>query len=210
MKRLIPFMAAALLVAGCIDMEPFLYRCMTMGYAKSDGSLRADDGNTYYFEGIDVTWKAGDRLLAVMDVTEAIRDSVYKAKNVSVAYPLYKKPIYIAQGQEVPDTLGHDEIIMNNGWYSGGCLNMLSQIKTVPETGPHIVNLLIEPGTDTLFFTLKHRSDAEVAKDIALSPYSFYASFPISEFLPEKDSIAVKIQWFWDGEDGSVVTKMKR
>lgn len=213
MKRIIPIAAAAALLCACLDTEPFLYRCMTMGYVNPNGSFKADDGNTYIFEGIEPTWKSGERLIAVMDVTEAIRDSVYRAKNVSIAYPLYKKPVYVPAGQAVPDTLGTDEITMNNGWYSGGCLNMTNQIKIVPDTGPSIVNLLIETRegvTDTLYITLKHRSDADIPEFAALSPYTFYSSFPIAQYLPEKDSVVLNISWFWDGKQAGTSAKVKR
>ena len=201
------------MLTGCLDLDPFLYRCMMMGYANPNGSFKADDGNTYIFEGIDPTWNAGDRLIAVMDVTEQIRDSVYKAKNVSVGYPIYKKPVYIADGQAVPDTLGQDEIIMSNGWYAGGCLNMANQIKVIPDTGTHIINLLVEARPDiqdTLFITLKHRADGNLPDAYATSSYSFYSSFPIAEYLPEKDSVVLKLSWFWDGKEGGTVAKVKR
>lgn len=213
MRRIILIITAAAMLTACLDADPFLYRCMTMGYVNPNGSFKADDGNTYIFEGIEPTWKAGERLIAIMDVTEAIRDSVYRAKNVSIAYPLYKKPVYIAPGQAVPDTLGLDEITMTNGWYSGGCLNMYNQIKILPDTGPHIVNLLVESRQevpDTLYLTLKHRSDADIPEFSALSPYSFYSSFPIAEYLPEKDSVVLKLSWFWDGKQAGTTAKVKR
>ncbi len=215
MKRLFTIAAALLLLAACTDFEPFLYQCAVMGYTRTANTIKGDDGCIYSFDFdmIENSWDTGTRVFVLMDVTEAVSDSVFKATNASFIYPLYKDPIVLEAG-EIPDTLGTDGILMSDGWYSGGCLNMANRINVVEGVGYHRINLLVdkrEEDSDTLRMQLFHRwVDAVESVTASASGYSFYSSFPIRQYLPEKDSVVLKISWTWDGEASSLEAKVKR
>ena len=214
MKRIIAILISFAAVTACIDLDPFLYRCITMGFVKADGSLRADDGRIYTFGDYSPEWKAGERVVAIMDVKSAVNDSVFNAQNMSYSYPLFKKPVVADPGSTEPDTLGVDDIRMIEGWYAGGYLNMSAQIKMVEGKGPEIVNLMIDntksASLDTLNLVLRHRSDYEPQTGEVRTNYSFYASFPLREYIAAKDSVVLKVSWKWEGEAGSVEAKVEK
>lgn len=214
MKRILAIFVTLAALTACLDIDPFLYRCLTMGFVKDDGSFRADDGRIYTFTDFMPEWKSGDRVVVIMDVTSAVNDSVYKATNVSYVYPLFKKPVVVNAGSSEPDTLGVDDIRMIDGWYAGGYLNMSAQIKMVDGKGPEIVNLMVDnstaPSVDTLRLVLRHRSDHELQPGEVRSDYSFYASFPIREYIAAKDSVVLKISWKWEGQAGSTAAKVEK
>lgn len=212
MKKILITLAAALVLASCLDVNPILYRCMIMGYVKPDGTVKGDDGRIYTFSSLEADWRAGDRVLLLMDVSEQVNDSVYKASSVTYSYPLYKKPV-VVENAPVPDSLGTDPIQLINAWYAGGCLNVSAGIQLVPENGTHAINLLIDrtgDPSDTVSLALRHRSDYEPQSSDILSDYSFYASFPLRSYLPEKDSVILKISWVWDDKPYSTAAKVER
>ena len=213
MKRFFAILAAAVALTACLDSDPFLYRYFSMGYVKDDGNLKADDGRTYIFAD-KPEWNAGERVIAALDATSAVNDSVYNAKMISFAYPLYKQPIVFDSVSTEPDTLGLDEIRIVDAWYSGGCINMSAQIKILEGAGSNIVNMVVDkrgvPSADTLKLVLRHRCNYEVQSTDYLTAYSFYASFPIREHIAAKDSVVLKLSWFWDGKAGSTEGKVEK
>lgn len=213
MKRILSILLAAAALSACLDVEPFLYRCLTMGFVKADGTFRADDGRIYTFGDFMPDWNPGDRVLVVMDVKEAVNDSVYKASNMSYSYPLHKKPVVVTAGNAEPDTLGLEEICPSDLWYSGGYLNLSARIKIIEEAGRDFVNLMVDKrkeSSDTLSVILKHRSDYDTGGGAYFIEYPFYATFPIREYMPAKDSVVLKVSWFWNGKSDSVTAKVEK
>lgn len=213
MKRILAILAAVIAVSACLDVDPILFRTLTMGFVKNDGSLRADDGHIYTFGDRTPEWSAGERVVALLDAQKALNDSVYQAGNLSFTYPLYKKPVVVTSSTE-PDTLGTNEIRLTDAWYAGGCLNMSAQIKMIEGAGKEIVNLMIdkrgEASPDTLRLALRHRSDYESYVGDPSTVYAFYASFPLREYMPAKDSVVIKISWLWDGKTAGTQAKVEK
>ena len=187
------------MLAACSDLPaPFLYRIITMGEAIDDASMVDDEGVTYTFTD-NPAWKAGTRVLAMIDVQSKTDDTHCKATLVSYVTPLHKKPVVIT-GPEIPDTLGTDDIAFINGWYSGGHLNMQNRIKMVEGSGMHAINLMADKRrdtADTLYLTLKHRSDYTPGENEFLSDHDFYTTFPIDDLLSKEDSTVLCISWHW-------------
>lgn len=215
MKRLLTFLLALATLASCMDREPFLYRVVTFGFTRSDGSLIADDGIRYIFpstvKGDD--WGDGRRVVAVIDVSEAVSENTYKARLQQYTTPLFKDPVVLTD-PEVPDTLGTEDIAVGDVWYAGGCLNMMNVIKLVEGegNGNHVINLMADmrnPVEDTIKFEVHHRSELDSSPTDFTYDYSFYSSFPVSSLMPGRDSVVVKVSWTWDGAPASVSGKVK-
>ena len=200
MKRILAIAAVCCALVSCSKYTPFLYRIVTMGFTRSDATLLADDGRVYSFtEGAKPEWGEGTRVMAIMDVRSELTDSTRLASMVSWTAPLYKQPVVVTK-DPLPDTLGTDGIAMLDGWYAGGCLNMLNRISVVKGTGTHVVNLLADrrrDSSDTLYLELRHRSDYTPAENEVESNYDFYSSFPIKELVRELDSAVLALSWRW-------------
>ncbi|MBO4476205.1 MAG: hypothetical protein J5737_05760 [Bacteroidales bacterium] len=214
MKRLFAFILALTAFSACIDQDPFLYRIVTFGFPQEDGSLLADDGIRYILNSTatDFDWARLPRVIAVLDVTEAVSDSTYKARLQQYTTPVYKEPVVVSEG-ELPDTLGTDDILVSDVWYSGGCLNMMNVIELQQnDTGGHMISLVAdcrEESPDTLKFEIHHKSNQAYTPADMLSDYSFYSSFPVKSLMPKRDSVIIKVSWTWNGEPASASGKIK-
>ncbi|MBR4826440.1 MAG: hypothetical protein IKZ91_00970 [Bacteroidales bacterium] len=212
MKRILPLVLLLLASAACLDDEPFLYRIILMGTPKANGTLLGDDGNTYSFpDATEFSWTKAPRLVTTLDVREKTGENEYSATMLEWKLPLYKNPVELTSG-EVPDSLGIDEISVADIWYAGGCLNMLNVIKVVLGSGEHRVDLMLdsrEPYNDTLHFEIKHNYKDRDLYGAGNTDYVFYSSFPITQYMPQKDSTVLEVKWRWDGQDGVKCGKVK-
>ncbi|MBR4810021.1 MAG: hypothetical protein IK031_07055 [Bacteroidales bacterium] len=211
MKRTIRLLLlAAALLTACNNPDPFQYRVFTMGFPNPDGSLFGDDGNTYFFEE-KTDWNGAERVVAIFDVLKSVADSTYQARLQSYLVPLYKKPV-VYKG-ELPDSLGAFPIRISDAWYGGRCINMYNVISVREDgAGLHRINLAFDEEAsvaDTLYFTLTHNFAEGAEETLALVDYGFYTSFNLDGLLPERDSIAIKIDWSWDGNSSSSAGKVK-
>ena len=199
--RKFALMLALVLASACNSTDPFQYRVFTMGFPRTDGSLRGDDGYTYVFNDLP-EWNGAKRVVAVLDVVKALGDSTLQANLQSFAVPLYKKPV-VVEG-EMPDSLGNEAIRLVDVWYAGGCLNMSNSIYVRADgTDKHGIDLAFDQAgssKDTVKFVLKHRYLSGKEEGAVLTEYGFYSSFPISDLMPKADSTVIKVSWEWDGE----------
>ena len=211
--RALIFALAAVMACSCNfnNSDPILYRASMMGFLQEDGSLKGDDGRTYVFTNLEsgVSWKGAERLMAIFDVTaELVAGERYSARILAYDFPLYK-PISFAETPEAADALGNDPIYYEDGWYSGGCLNMINTFLHGNPDITHTVSLLVESlptSSDTLAVSLKH----DAKGDSGESAFTFYSSFPISEYLPEGKSTVLTIKWLWDDEVHTVSKTIKK
>lgn len=215
MKRLFLFLLAVAAFVSCLDQDPFLYRLVTFGYTGSDGSLVADDGMKYVFPaGVpDEGWGDSRRVVAVIDVVEAVSDSIFNARLQQYVVPVFKDPVVLTD-PEVPDSLGTGDVAVTSVWYSGGCLNMSNAIRIADgeKAGSHVINLMADlrnPVQDTIKFELHHRSELDGSPIEPASSYTFYSSFPVSSLMPKRDSVVLKVSWIWEGQPASVSGKVK-
>ena len=208
--KLILIAATAALVCSCQpDNEPFLFRSALMGYLQEDGALKGDDGRTYYFSNLvsGKDWGDVKRLMVLIDVTQKIDgENTYSANLLNYEVPLYKEPL-VGNDQSLIDSLGTDPLYVNDAWLSGGCINMLNTLLFADHEKKHTVDLLLKEyplSSDTLKFALMHNAGDDVvdeyAEDLSDNTYSFYTSFPIEKYLPEKGGIVLSLEWRWKGE----------
>ena len=209
MKRL-PVLFVLLLALGACKpyADVFLYRVVTMGFAGPGDTLNADDGKTYTFpEGTG--WEEGKRILAIFNVTRETGEKTAEAILVDSTAPLYKEPRDISV-KPLPDSIGtKSDILLRDGWYSGGCLNLRSRFKSVEGKGHHYVNLLTSgvPG-DTLYLELTHHTPYQAAEDEVPVNHDFYASFPMEGLLAGRDTAYVTLSWTWEGETSTRTEKI--
>ena len=210
-KAIIIALAAALACSCNNDSEPFLYRASMMGFLMEDGSFQGDDGHTYIFSNVEsgYSWQDAERLMAVFDVSSELPGTnSYSARLLAYDFPLYK-PAFVGETPEVVDSLGTDPILYEDGWYSGGCLNMINTFTHGASDVRHTVSLLVKEfptSSDTLKVRLMHNASEDYG-DLA---FTFYTSFPISEYLPDTGSRVLEIEWLWDEELHTVCKTVKK
>lgn len=210
MKRLLYVILCLAVLAGCDKAEPILYRGTMFGTMQSAGVMLGDDGGTYHFRNfsdMSSSFPSSGRIVAMFEVYSKLEDKEreYEAKVLQYAVPLCKEPVTCATEEE-DAALGDDPVEMTNGSCSAGYLNLLCTALTREvSTVPHYINLQIVPGEnpDTLHTVLRHNAGDDKVTDENVeffSDHSFYASFPISSYLPEEGTIVLEIKWFWDDE----------
>lgn len=210
-RALLLALAAALACSCNFDSEPILYRASMMGFLQEDGSFKGDDGRTYVFSNLESghSWQDAERIMTIFDVTAELSvNERYAARLLAYDFPLYK-PASFAQTPEEEEALGNDPILYKDGWYSGGCLNMINTFLHGNPDTPHTVSLLVKQlpeSSDTLRVRLMHNA----AGDSGESEFTFYSSFPISEYLPEDKSTVLTVEWLWDEEIHSVSKTIKK
>lgn len=209
------------LVCSCDkDTEPILYRAAMMGFIQEDGSFLGDDGCIYEFSNIqkDYDWGETKRLMTVFNATAELETGKrYSAYLLGCDFPLYK-PAVVGETPEVVDSLGTDPILYSDGWYSGGCLNMINSFYYGHNGVTHLVSLLIKEfptSSDTLKLRLMHNAGEDKAiayidTEDSENMFNFYSSFPISEYLPESGSKVLQIEWLWNDEVHTVCKVVKR
>ena len=209
-KIMILMLATALACSCDNDAEPILYRASMMGFLQEDGSFNGDDGRTYVFSNVDQShsWQNAERIITVIDVTKELSENRYSAKLIAYDFPLYKKA-FVGETPQVVDSLGTDPILYEDGWYSGGCLNMINTFTHGSMDVQHSVSLLVKEfptASDTLKVRIMHNA-AEDQGDVA---FTFYSSFPISEYLPDDGQTVLEIEWLWDEELHKVYKTIKK
>lgn len=220
MKRFIIIIAAVMLAAVCCkESNGMLYRTLVPGFMQDNGSMLADDGNTYLFNNptMPEAFLKAKRVVALMDVIDAVdgQEKTFNAMMLEYALPVYKDPAECSTTEEI-EALGKDPVNVTNIWYSGGCLNLQNVIMIGPDPEvKHTISLAMSPVTaesDTLHFTLCHdaAADATLGDLDGLTRYSFYSSFPIKDLLPETGSRVVELKWFWDEEWNSKYNTISR
>lgn len=200
------------------DTDTILYRSAQMGFVQTDGSFKGDDGKTYVFSNIssDTKWEETRRLMALFDVTGNIDGNNYSAKLIDYHVPIYKKP-FAGATPELIDSLGTAPLKINDVWYSGGCLNMLNTLIFTNPESKHSVDLLIRefPMTsDTLKLIMMHNAGDdmvdEYAEEMSGNTYTFYTSFPLSEYLSEEKETVISLEWRWKGETNTITSPIKK
>ncbi len=212
MKRLFTLFIVLVSTLSCIKDDPFLYRVFTFGFPQADGSLLADDGIKYIFPNSAPDWQGSPRVYAVLDVTAEKDGNIREADFLTYSVPLFKEPDLVSTQKEL-DSLGTLPVKVNDAWYSGGCLNMLNTIKVLPGGGEvHFISLALDPTqeiSDTLRLTLHHSCETDFPDTDILEEKNFYSSFPLGKYMPERDSIVLKLNWVWESETHSTTGKVE-
>ncbi len=214
MRRLL-LLTALLTLGACAKYEgPIWSGAMELGTLRGD-VFQADAGWTGRITESPVEGPREDldRVLLHFDLLRSTGEGRYDIRLTGWSKPLTKPGLRRSTAD--PDAIGSDPIMLVNGWFSGGYINMEVCITAMPKSKTtHFLNLVLEdvdaPG-DTLRFRLHHNGYGEVfvptdPKGTGLENYAFgnaYFCVPYAEFLPEgKDEMPIKITWPWYETDG--------
>ena len=209
MKRILLFCMAALLAVSCNDFPEILYQGLMFGDMTGPSSFHADDGRDYQFTNI--TPEAGlpseGRVVALFNAVEKVEgtDNVYRAELLNFNIPVSKAPV-LCPNKADADSLGLDPIALEDGYYGGGCLNLVCKaIFGTSNEIKHIINLAVDTSvaSDTLHLSLRHDAQSDKMSVTEMEDYyekSFYASFPMGDLIPSTGEKVIEFTWYWDNQ----------
>jgi len=203
--KLILGMALLAATVSCnMNTEEILFQETAMGFVQKDYTFLSDSGITYDFnigEGKMTYYEPGNRLFITCNAKTKTADKRYVGTLLSLVKPIYKDALVKSQVTDWT-VVGHDNIYLENAWYSGGCLNIIAKICYNPYSETvHTMNLVLEDtaSSGTVIFDLRHNANGDTSEDDSAS---VCLSFPIAGYLPESaKEITVGIKTIWDGEE---------
>lgn len=223
MKRLLTTIIIVLGVlcgaTSCLQNETdstLLYGYTAIGNMQ-DGVFVSDYNQKFHILIKDCTGSLDtcSRVVIYCDILQQL-DQVGLEYNIRLrgfASPVMSNPVPASKAAGV----GNDPVDMNQGWVSGGYLNLYVRYPYLASSGVnHTLNLVYDDtrsGSDTLYFSLKHNAFEETLLSgkytmSELSLYHTYASFPISQYMPAgKSEVVVVLDWDWYNSDdaGNVI-----
>lgn len=209
MKRILLFCVAALLAASCNEIPDILYQALLFGDMTAPAVLSADDGCEYHFNNVttDTGLPSEGRVVALFNAVSKIEgtDNKYEAQLVNFTVPLYKEPV-LCPTKDDADSLGLDPIKLIDGYYGGGCLNLVcNAVFGTSATAKHVVNLAVDTSvaSDTLHLSLRHDAQDDKMEVNEMDDYtekSFYASFPMGDLIPSSGEKIIEFSWYWDNK----------
>ena len=155
---------------------------------------------------------AEGRLIISSDILKKVKTGVYNVRINDFALPLTKDaaPAAVVPTQD-------DPTLIENGWFSGGYLNVLLGLYVKNDSDvKHILNLAYTLPTetnDTLYLQLRHNALGDVPTTPAQAEtedFTYartYACFRMNELLPEGTVAPVKVTWRWFVDEDSSETE---
>lgn len=199
--------AALTMVISCSKEKrdfPIMMNVTSTGKIIGD-TFTDDDGISYEIvqKGSEVKVEDMDRALVIFDVLSKTGDKQYDIRLNYLHKPLCKTPVKVSEASD--EQLVNDPIYINQGWISGGYINLGFVFSHMMQSDvKHMINLVMEERQkdDTLRFTLHHNGYGEgFADEGNRSDYTEsagFACFSLSGILPEgSEAVPVKITAPW-------------
>ena len=207
MKRILLFCIIAMFASACAETPEILYRGLLFGYMTGPETMHGDDERDYHFTNIedDMGLPSEGRVVALFYATSQTpgKENAYEAELISFSTPAYKNPVLCTSIEE-SEALGTDPVELADGYFGGGCLNLVCNAYFGPIANvKHVINLAVDNSTpsDTLRLTLRHDAGDDHTDSIDTSDMtvkSFYASFPMGDLMPEGREKVVVFNWYWN------------
>lgn len=206
-KFIIPaLLAVVAVVSGCKFEDALLYGEATMGRV-SNGNIITDTGLTYVVSESECTgdFKSCDRIYILCDVLKKLEaENTYSVRLNGYAEVSVNETVRKSDQSE--EWFGDDAVNLENGWFSGGYLNVYVKYSAVQGSDTkHRFSLMFDDtadNSDTLHFYLKHNGFGETYEkdpdNTKMTMDASYISFPVDSFLPAgSKGMNVKVEWDW-------------
>lgn len=177
------------------------------------GNTFTDDGGTAYdiaANCTDTEIEDMDRALVMFDVLDKIGEGRFSIRVLYVHKPLCKEPVKITDADE--ETLVMDPVLIDEGWISGGYINLRFIFSRLRESETaHMINLVREEGQqdDTLRFTLRHNGFGEgfahEGNKVGYDEVAGFVCFDVSAMVPDGDEripVRITAPWYETTTDG--------